>query len=429
MTRRLLTLLLIACLPWAASQVPTPPLVTPGGALSASTVRAALDFRADAIGVVRATVIEANRQRVALNNLVSAIEQEASIARADVASIAPLDDPTDPWVEAGIVAGQVARAATLNDAFAGFTGDLDNIRAFQTLVLAGNEALVERIVALEALAGIDDAPGVLPLAPNEDDVVVPHVFEAGALMRASDMNANLAAVDEATAAESVMAASILARLALMTTRAEAVAEVIEPQPTFTWRIGTVNGSADLQTEGYAIFRNPGPFEEIQIRWSGPNGFERDMTIDNPEARGTGWATALLPSGTYLAQATVGGVEFELPITYDATRTLENPDVDLVEATTERVGVRAWRIEGAAYYGARLREAGSSTTLAWVASGAFAEPSRVFEVVGLELDPAITYEVLVLAYTASAPWDPHMVAQQVDRSWALSEPFSPEPAGE
>jgi hypothetical protein len=196
--------------------------------------------------------------------------------------------------------------------------------------------------------------------------------------------------------------------------------------TFTWYMGTLHDSSGLWTESMSHFCNPGPFEPIPIRWTGPNGYERERTIGQPSA-GFGWTTDLLPSGTYVAHATVGGIDFELPIFYDAMRHLAVPQVDVLEATTTRVDLRVWRVDGATNYRASLREVGSNVSYQVWAAGAFAEPSKTFAITGRELAHAIAYEVSVEAHTGPARWEDDTVAQQIDRSRGWSEPFVPEPA--
>ncbi len=413
-----MALILIMCLPWASSKNPTPPLLTPGASLSASAFRAALDARADAIAAVRDAVIDVRREQIALRDVVSDIEREAGITSAAATAMAPLDEPADRWSEAGIVAGQVASAANLNDVFAKFAGDLGNIREFQGLLLREHDALLARISALEVLAGIDDAVDGPPLAPDEDPVVVPHVFEAGTVMRTSEMNANLSAVDEAAAAEAAMTAAIQARMTLLVQRAEAVAEVIEPQPTFTWRMGNVKGGTSLATEAHYIFRNPGPFEPIPIRWSGPDGFERLVTVTSPATSTGSIVFDTLPSGTYLAEATVGGIEFALEIEFDAQRILDPPTAELVTVSSQQVEVRVDLVEGAEHYDVSLRpEAGGSWV--WARREALDDDTAAFVFTGLQLEPETSYFVHVRALSVPAPWDPLLVPQQVNRSfWSV-----------
>ena len=404
------------------------PFVSSGALLSASAMRSALDARADALAQVREQVIEVRRTQVALRDRVAFLEQYVATSASGGAETVPLDavDDVDPWTEAGIVAGQVADAEALNEVFERFTSDLTNIRAFQALLIRDHEALLARIEALEATAGIVDPPAAGSLAPNEAEVTVPHVFATGSAMRASEMNANLLAVDAGLVAEAAMAASIAARQAVLAARVDALEDAIGPEPLFTWRIGTYDLAMGARTESHFIFQSPTAFESFTITVTGPEGYERSTTVTVPTTFSTGWTDALLPSGTYTATTTYGGREFTLPITYDATRVLPRPDLTLDTATTATVGVTIGRVEGAVWYDVRLIEVDAVITrfLRSERLDQFAESTTAFQFTSLDLDPSATYYVFARSFAVLEPWSLTMPPQQVDSGASTTPEFQP-----
>lgn len=223
MTRRVLALLGAGLLAWVLAGDALGPFVSSGAPLSASAMRAALDARAEAISEVRGRMIELRQRQVALRNRVFAMEERVAVPSALVGAVDPRDaNVADPWTEAGIVAGEVADAELLNAIFDGFVEDVTSIRDFITLLVRDQEPLLGRIEALEATAAIEDPPALDLLAPNEDEVGVPHVFTTGAPMRASEMNANLLALDGELGAESGVLVEVEARQAIMEARIEAL---------------------------------------------------------------------------------------------------------------------------------------------------------------------------------------------------------------
>ena len=232
MRRRVVIVVIAVVAAWVLAGDALGPFVSSGSPLSASAMRAALDARAEAVDGVRERMIELRQQQVALRDRVVALEELAAASSADGAVTAPLQaNDGDPWTEAGIVAGQVADAEALNAIFERFVDDVADIRSFKGLLVLDQDALFGRLEALEASAGIVGPPVADPLAPDENDVSVPHVFTTGSAMRASEMNANLQAIDAALLAETAMAAAIDARQAVIEERIEALEALgAEPDP-------------------------------------------------------------------------------------------------------------------------------------------------------------------------------------------------------
>lgn len=423
MIRRAVAVLLVATAAWALTGDALGPFVSSGAPLSASALRAALDARSEAVADVREQVIDVRRTQIAQRDRVAFLEQSVAAASADGVVAGPLEAGDDPWTEAGIVAGQVADAEALNAVFERFVEDASNIRAFQGLLILDQDALLGRIAALEEVAGILDPPDAGLLAADEDEVSVPHAFAAGTPMRASEMNANLQAVDGAVAAEAAMAAAIAARQALLGTRIEALETELGPEPLFTWRIGTYDRVSGRSTESHFIFQRLGAFEPFTITVTGPEAYERSLEVTNAATRSTGWIDPLLPSGTYTAAATYGGVDFTLPIAYDATRVLPRSEVTLDTATTSTVAVTIGRVEATAVYDVRLiASAGPFITGTLLAP--FAESTRTVEFTGLDLDPSATYYVFVATASVLDPWSLTMAPQQIDRGASTTETFTP-----
>ena len=429
MTRRMLALLVAVVSAvvsaFALAGDALGPFVNSGAPLSASAMRSALDARSDVLAQVREQVIEVRRAQVALRDRVAFLEHYVATSAVAGAETVPLeaDDDDDPWTEAGIVAGQVADAEALNDVFTRFVSDLTNIRAFQALLILDQEALLARIEALEAIAGIVDPPAPGALVPNEDEVTVPHIFTTGSAMRASEMNANLVAVDAGLVAEAAMAGMVEARQAVLAARVDALEEALGPEPLFTWRIGTYDLAMGARTESHFIFQSPAAFESFTITVTGPEGYERSTTVTVPTTFSTGWTDALLPSGTYTATTTYGGVDFTLPITYDATRVLPRPDLTLDTATTSTVGVTIGRVEGAVWYDVRLTQVGVGS-IRFERLDQFAETTTAFQFTSLDLDPSATYYVFARSFAVLEPWSLTMTPQQVDSGASTTPEFQP-----
>lgn len=432
--RRWLALLLATCSALALSGDGGGPLVSSGGSLSASALRAALDARVEVRELVREQIIDARRTQIFLRDRVAYLEQ--TFAPASVASVAhsvspeaePLEAGDDPWTEAGIVAGRIANAGAINDVFTGLVTDVANFREFQGLLVGEQVALRERAEALEDLAGILDPPGLDPLQPNEDEFAVPHTFAAGSVMRASEMNANLQAVDAGLAEEGAMAAAIVAQLALLEGRVGALELAFGLEPSFTWRIGTFNSASGIETEAFFAYRSVGPFQPFTITVTGPGGFERDVSATRSGFGDVGWSEPLLPSGTYTAVAAFSGVDFTTPIAVDASRVLDRPSVTVPSASASEVAVTFGRVEGAAMYFVEFGMVGGSWRVGRFA-GPVAEPMQTVTFTDLDdpdldLDPAGTYEVSVAAATTSffELWSRTFSPQQVDISHTLSAPF-------
>ena len=236
-TRRVVALLIAAVTAWVLAGDALGPFVSSGAPLSASAMRAALDGRSEAFDALREQVIELRRTQVAIRDKVVEMEEIVAVARAAGAEAAPLEavGDDDPWTEAGIVAGQVADAEALNEVFALFFANVTNVRAFQALMILDQDALFGRVEAIEAAAGVLDPPPAGSLTPDEAEVSVPHVFTTGTVMRSSEMNANLLAVDAGLIAETAMAGAIAARQAVLAERVELLWEDLAPSPTSSWR--------------------------------------------------------------------------------------------------------------------------------------------------------------------------------------------------
>lgn len=408
------------------------PLVGAGSALSASALRSTLDARADARDRVSKGVIEGNRERVLLRDRVAALEQAVeptstvSLERGAFDAIGQheADDDEDPWADANIVAGGVASAAALNDVFSAFVADVTTVRTFQAFLVEDLIALAARIETLEALAGIGDPPITMPLQPSDEAFTVPHVFIAGSVMLARAMNANLQAIDGALAEAAERATAALAFIALLNERVDALWPVFDPQPTFTWRIGTWHDTSGLvRTEAHFIYRRVGPFEPFTITVTGPDDFTRSTTITSSTAASSGWFESLLPSGTYTAETTYDGLPFSLPIAFDADSVLERPEVTVEASTTSEVVVTVGRTEGAQMYHVMLLD-DDGLSVAETSEAPFSESTRTITFTGLDLDPSRSYDVSVGVSSVPALWSPTLVPQQADRAFSRSDSFSP-----
>ena len=427
MRRRGTALLLAACTALALGGDAGAPFVDSGGALSASAMRAALDARAEVRELVRDQLIDVRRTQIYLRDRVAFLEEESSTASAASVADAPhavtesLQSGADPWTEAGIVAGSVANAADMNTIFEAWVTDVSNFREFQSLLIREQDALYERIEALEVGAGILDPPTTDPLVPNEAEFSVPHTFMTGSVMRASEMNANLEVVDAGFAEEGTMAAAIATHLGLLEERVDTLEVALGFEPTFTWRMVTVNSVADIETEAVFTYRSVGPFEPFTITVTGPAGFERSVTATRAGRAGVDWMEPLLPSGTYTAVTTVSGVDFALPIAFDASRVLELPTVTVQTASTTEVVVSIGRVEGATFYSIQVREAdGPMIQGRW--SNAFGDSTQTVTFPDLDLDPSMSYVAVVTASNVTVVEGSS--SPQANRSEAVTEPFSP-----
>ncbi|TVR97437.1 MAG: hypothetical protein EA416_00610 [Trueperaceae bacterium] len=422
--RRTVAMILALVAAWVLAGDALGPFVNGGAPLSASALRAALDGRTDALSDLREQIIDLRRNQVALGDRVAVLEQSVAQSSGAETMTDPLEaSDAGPWAGVGIVAGEIANAEALNEVFERFASDLTNIRAFQGLLVLEQDALFGRIEALEAAADILDPPEADLLVPDETDVSVPHEFTTGSTMRASEMNANLRAVDDALLAEFAMANAIGAHQAVLEARIEALEAEPDAVPLFTWRIGTYDRAEGLSTASEFFFTNEGPFEPFTITVEGPESYEHAITVTDPAAGNVGWFVPLLPSGTYTATTTYGGVDFEQPIQYDATSVLSRPGLSLGTTTPTTVVVTIGRVEGAAMYDVRLLEVGGRF-VAGESLEPFESSARDVEFSGLDLDPSASYYVFAVIANVHDPWNVTLPPQQVDRGASTTDPFTP-----
>ena len=424
-TRRVVALLISVVTAWVLAGDATGPFVSSGAPLSASAMRAALDGRSEAFAALREQVIDLRRTQIAIRDKVVEMEEIVAAGRSVGGEAAPLEESADddPWTEAGIVTGQVADAEALNEVFARFGGNVTNVRAFQALLILDQDVLFGRVEAIEAAAGIVDPPPAGSLVPNEAEVSVPHVFTTGTLMRSSELNANLMAVDAGLIAEAAMASAIAARQAVLAERVEVLWEDLGPRTAFSWRIGTLHSTSGLDVDTHFMFESPEDFEPFTINVTGLEAYERSTTVNSATIASTGWIESSLPSGVYTATTTYGGTDFSIPIAFDATRVLALPVLALGAVSTSEVAFAIERVEGAFAYRVTLQQVGGPI-VRWFTIDAFEEPAHGVTLGNLDLDPSVSYHISVSAMNVFNPWSPYLFPQQVDRSFQTTGAFSP-----
>lgn len=171
--------------------------IAAGSELDAEPLRLVLGTVEDDVGTLRELVIDVRRTQVAVRDRVAALEASTSGASAFATEAW--------WVErqvqslesvagAGLQAGSLASSGSINSLFNVLANDLSNIHEFMVLLERESDAIAVRLAAIEdaldVVPAVEDDPTPFDVEPP----VVAHVFVTRTLMRADDMNENLAAV-------------------------------------------------------------------------------------------------------------------------------------------------------------------------------------------------------------------------------------------
>ena len=197
----------------------------------------------------------------------------------------------------------------------------------------------------------------------------------------------------------------------------------------TATMGTITGATLNATEINVLLGYTGDITELEITVAGPNalGLERTLTEPNPLVRFVfiEGVQDLLPSGEYQIRVVGDGADRSWLIVFDADVTLNAPSVEVTAAGASAVTLGWEPVAGALSYTALLRPTADLTEVVEGSRRETTDPLAESIVLDdLALDAGAEYVAYVFAYDDTAPSDPTLTPRQVNASFGLTPPFSP-----
>ncbi len=182
---------------WVTPADGSPSAIATGNELDAEPLRRVLGAVEDDVATLRDLVIDVRRTQVTVRDRVAALEASTSGASASATQARWIErhvQRLESVAGAGLQAGSLASSASLNSLFTVLASDLSNIHEFMLLLERDADAIAVRLAAVEdtldVVPAVEDDPPPFDVEPP----AVAHVFVTRTVMRANEMNDNLAAV-------------------------------------------------------------------------------------------------------------------------------------------------------------------------------------------------------------------------------------------